>query len=1039
MTRRYRSMLRLAAVCMPLLVGGCTDAGGDGSSSTQSRPRVISDQFHNAGTAGFVFLPPMVPRPAAVGGMVYDATPTVRVDEITAAGVTVRTLATFTTTTGPEHERIRIHREGRECDRDDDDGDDDSDGYYYARWKTNNARLSTSALYRARVFVPARGGGQRELGFADVQVVRDLGQYRSSATADFTPLVRNTTLRIKFRIDAPAVDQDGDGVYDWRDNCPTVANADQRDTQRNGTGDACRCLGVTCVASDACHVVGACQPATGTGTDPAAADGTVCTRANAAATCQSGACALGACDAGFADCDGDTATGCETATNTLTSCGGCGVACGAGPHASPTCATGACALTCDAGWYDADGDRANGCELDITTDANCGRPGNACVSGTGDTSTCVSGACSTMACPAGSANCNTAIADGCEVSLTGDVSNCGACGNACATPNATPACAAGACAVGACNAGFGDCNGSAADGCETSLTSDVASCGACGNACALPNAAPACVGGVCAIGSCLAGSADCDGAAANGCETNLMADATHCGACSTVCSFAHAGAVCAAGACALGTCAAGYADCDGNAANGCETTPASDVSNCGACGNACASGPNSTATCAASACVLACAAGFADCDHAAANGCEVDASTDRNNCGGCGVACGADQVCAAGACTAVTCTGTTADCNHLASDLCEVDLGADVANCGGCGVACSFPHAAPQCTAGACGFAVCDPGWADCDGVQANGCEVDLTSDAANCGGCGTACSFPNARGVCVASACGMGACAPGWADCDGVQANGCEVNLGADTSNCGACGRVCAGVTNGAATCAAGVCGSTCNAGYTTCGGACVAGPSDLYRADGNTLDSAGPYSGTFSNATYAGGRFGQAFSLNGSGQYVALPPALGNFGTGDFTISLWLSTTSGGNVISKRASCWGGAYFNGFDMRMGAGLGVELWTSMGYYAVGTPSGYRALNDGAWHHVAVVRQGGTVGLYIDGALASTSAIAGAISDPSNTPVYFGVGRCVYGAPGWNGNADGTPWFNGRLDQLGFYHRALSTSELAATAAGTCL
>jgi hypothetical protein len=34
-------------------------------------------------------------------------------------------------------------------------------------------------------------------------------------------------------------DTDGDGIPDACDNCPLVFNPDQRDSNRNGIGDAC--------------------------------------------------------------------------------------------------------------------------------------------------------------------------------------------------------------------------------------------------------------------------------------------------------------------------------------------------------------------------------------------------------------------------------------------------------------------------------------------------------------------------------------------------------------------------------------------------------------------------------------------------------------------------------------------------------------------------------------------------------------------------------------------------------------------------------
>lgn len=71
---------------------------------------------------------------------------------------------------------------------------------------------------------------------------------------------------------------------------------------------------------------------------------------------------------------------------------------------------------------------------------------------------------------------------------------------------------------------------------------------------------------------CIGSLADCDGNPSNGCETNLDTDVLHCGACGIACTAPQANMACVDGVCVITSCQAGYYDCDGNAANGCETT-----------------------------------------------------------------------------------------------------------------------------------------------------------------------------------------------------------------------------------------------------------------------------------------------------------------------------------------------------------------------------------------------------------------------------------------------------------------------------------
>ena len=116
----------------------------------------------------------------------------------------------------------------------------------------------------------------------------------------------------------------------------------------------------------------------------------------------------------------------------------------------------------------------------------------------------------------------------------------------------------------------------------------------------------------------------------------------------------------------------------------------------------------------------------------------------------------------------------------------------------------------------------CDPGWEDCDALYANGCETDLLNDPQHCGACGVVCgAVPNTVATaCVNGQCVITACAAGYADCDALYANGCEVNTQTSPQHCGTCGVVCGAVPNTVSTaCVNGQCVITaCATGYADC-----------------------------------------------------------------------------------------------------------------------------------------------------------------------------------------------------------------------------
>lgn len=243
----------------------------------------------------------------------------------------------------------------------------------------------------------------------------------------------------------------------------------------------------------------------------------------------------------------------------------------------------------------------------------------------------------------------------------------------------------------------------------------------------------------------------------------------------------------------------------------------SDAQNCGRCGNVCASDPaNGAVACVAGRCELTCDEGFANCNGDDVDGCEADLASP-DTCGSCDTRC-ADPT--------PLCTGTPPVCSDSCAPnetLCGadcVDTSNDPLNCNDCGSACpDRPNSSPSCTAGSCGI-VCDANFADCNGNGDDGCEVDTRTDVENCNGCGMACpARANATRTCVGGSCDF-VCDGGFDDCDGMDATGCEADVSSDASNCGSCGTLCPAGPGEVATCSSSVCGTTCAPGLGDCDG---------------------------------------------------------------------------------------------------------------------------------------------------------------------------------------------------------------------------
>jgi len=558
---------------------------------------------------------------------------------------------------------------------------------------------------------------------------------------------------------------------------------------------------------------------------------TDCAFDHATSICSAGLCILTGCDNGFRDCDGDSANGCEADITSVDACGGCGSVC-AYDNTVAQCVDGSCEPAgCVEPYIDCDGEDGL-CETFAETLLDCGGCGVACGDPDRATPACVEGACIVDECLGNYGDCNDDIADGCELQLNVN-DHCGGCGMGCAFAGSLTSCTSGTCVIEACAPGYADCDGSAITACDD-LASD-GHCGGCGRACtvdALDNVSAAgCVDRDCET-TCEPLFGDCDGDP--GCETPLTS-VNNCGSCGGVCSPPHAVGVCDDGSCGVGGCDQGWADCDGDPQNGCETDTGRP-DNCGGCGIQCQLVPDPIG-CDGDICTgIVCPEGLADCDGV--DQCEYDLSTDAT-CGGCNVGCAFDQnvdghgsvACAvedptpgqrAWACE-VSCDDGFADCDGDYRNGCEADL-TELSTCGGCGSVCSKQHGTATCENRVCEVATCDTDWGDCDGDELS-CETQLNS-ADDCGSCGVQCDFPFAAALCGGSPgarqCTISACLPSeYANCNGDTGDGCEVDTTSDPAHCNGCGNDCAGRPNVfSAACSGSACIFTCDTGYDDCDG---------------------------------------------------------------------------------------------------------------------------------------------------------------------------------------------------------------------------
>ena len=186
---------------------------------------------------------------------------------------------------------------------------------------------------------------------------------------------------------------------------------------------------------------------------------------------------------------------------------------------------------------------------------------------------------------------------------------------------------------------------------------------------------------------------------------------------------------------------------------------------------------------------------------------------------------------------------------------------------------------------------------------------------------------------------------------------------------------------------------------------------------------DSGNGHDGTVHGATWTTGKFGGALSFDGMRDYVTVPDDAALNILGDLTISAWVYLTRTGSYQAIVTKCVGsGRQNNPFDFRTTWNAEPDLaLVRADAVAHERVYGSVALAMDQWYHVSVRVENNIPDFYVNGFITPKYA------DTTFTRTPTGNAN-----PLLIGSRDGGLYFNGLIDEVRIYNRALSGSEIMA-------
>lgn len=173
-----------------------------------------------------------------------------------------------------------------------------------------------------------------------------------------------------------------------------------------------------------------------------------------------------------------------------------------------------------------------------------------------------------------------------------------------------------------------------------------------------------------------------------------------------------------------------------------------------------------------------------------------------------------------------------------------------------------------------------------------------------------------------------------------------------------------------------------------------------------------------------YESGKNGKAASFKGISDYVTIPDRLTD-GKNQLSISVWVKIDSFsklGSIISKSNASEERKTELALRTTLDRKIQFELDSPSSLYIVETPQ----LTPNTWHHIIATYDGSNMKIYANGVLSESRVRHGNLLSINNLDLNIGA------------NSIKTEFFNGAIDELDIYNRALNYSEVQEIYHGNC-